>query len=116
MSNGAVAQHSHRISVDPQGNGNYTNFTDYSPDSWDSNAGVGGLIDIRGDTEFTDNTGYIGQYVYVPTSKHGTINIKYTYGHKTISGQPSFSVYPAGLGITPVSNLDTQAYGLELAY
>lgn len=116
MSNGSVTQHSHRVSVDPQGNGNWTDFTDYSADYWDPSAGVGGHIDIRGDTEFTDNKGYISQYVYIPTTRSGTINLKYQYGHKRISGSVGFSVYPAGVAITPQTTVDTQSYGLEVAY
>lgn len=116
MSGGSVLQHSHRVSVDPQGNGNWTDYTKYTPYRWESSAGVAGSFDIRGDTSKTKNKGYIGQYVYVSSGKHGTINVKFEYGHKTLGATPTVSVFPAGLAITPNSNTDTRAYGIELKY
>lgn len=116
-SNGSVTQHQHRYSQDPQGNGNWVDYAiDYTPSDWEPNAGVAGEFDLRSSTEFTLHKGYMGQYVYVPTSKNGTINIKIQYGHKLYSGQPSVSVYPAGLSITPTSSVDTASYALTLTY
>lgn len=116
-SSGKVTQHQHRYSQDQQGNGNWIDYAiDYSPSDWEPSAGVAGDFDLRASTSNTKHKGYMGQYVYVPTSKNGTINIKIEYGHKRISGSPTVSVYPAGLAITPTSTVDTASYALTLSY
>ncbi|MCM3664546.1 hypothetical protein M3204_09040 [Mesobacillus subterraneus] len=116
-SSGLVTQHQHRYSQDPQGNGNWIDYAiDYSPSDWEPSAGVAGDFDLRSSTSLTKHKGYMGQYVYVPTSKSGTINIKIEYGHKLYSGSPTVSVYPAGLAITPTSSVDTASYALTLSY
>lgn len=116
-SNGSVTQHQHRYSQDPQGNGNWIDYAiDYSPSDWEPSAGVAGDFDLRSSTSLTKHKGYMGQYVYVPTSASGTINIKIEYGHKRVSGSPTVSVYPAGLAITPTTTVDTASYALTLSY
>lgn len=116
-SGGKVTQHQHRYSQDQQGNGRWIDYAiEYTPSDWEPSAGVAGEFDLRASTSLTKHKGYMGQYVYVPTSKSGTINIKIEYGHKRISGQPSVSVYPAGLSITPTSTTDTASYALTLSY
>jgi hypothetical protein len=116
-SGGSVTQHQHRYSQDPYGNGIWRDFAiDYSPSDWEPSAGVAGDFDLQFVTDLTKHKGYMGQYVYVPTTKNGTINIKIEYGHKRISGSPSVSVYPAGLSITPTSTTDTASYALTLSY
>ncbi|MFJ5750319.1 hypothetical protein ACIP97_17340 [Peribacillus frigoritolerans] len=116
-SGGKIKQHQHRYSQDQQGNGRWIDYAiKYSPSNWEPSAGVAGSYDIRASTSKTKHKGYIGQYVYVPTSKNGKINIKITYGHKKISGTPSVSVYPAGLSITPNNTTDTRSYALTLSY
>lgn len=116
-SSGNVTQHQHRYSQDKQGNGVWTDYAiDYSPSKWEPSAGVAGDFDLRASTSLTKHKGYMGQYVYVPKSKSGTINIKIEYGHKRVSGTPTISVYPAGLAITPSSTVDTASYGLTLSY
>lgn len=82
----------------------------------ETSAGVAGSYDIRASTSKAKHKGYIGQYVYVPTSKNGKINIKISYGHKKISGTPSVSVYPDGLSITPNNTTDIRLYALTLSY
>ena len=85
-SGGKVKQHQHRYSQDQQGNGRWIDYAiKYSPSNWEPSAGVAGSYDIRASTSKTKHKGYIGQYVYVPTSKNGKINMKITYGHKKIS-------------------------------
>ncbi|MCM3168650.1 hypothetical protein [Peribacillus frigoritolerans] len=116
-SGGKVKQHPHRYSQDLQGNGRWIDYAiKYSPSNWEPSAGVAGSYDIRASTSKTKHKGYIGQYVYVPTSKNGKINIKISYGHKRISGTPSVSVYPAGLSITPNNTTDSRSYALTLSY
>ena len=116
-SGGKVTQHQHRYSQDQQGNGRWIDYTiKYSPSNWEPSAGVAGSYDLKASTSKTKHKGYIGQYVYVPTSKNGKINIKIEYGHKRISGTPSVSVFPAGLSITPTNTTDTRPYGLTLSY
>ncbi|MBB6284186.1 hypothetical protein [Geobacillus subterraneus] len=116
-SNGKVTQHQHRYSQNPQGNGNWIDYAiDYSPSDWEPNAGVAGEFDLRSSTEFTLHKGYMGQYVYVPTKNNGTINIKIEYGHQLYIGEPSVSVFPAGLSITPSKSVDTASYALTLSY
>jgi hypothetical protein len=116
-SSGAVTQHQHRYSQDPQGNGNWIDYAiDYSPCDWDPNAGVAGDFDLRTSTDLTLHKGYMGQYVYVPTSASGTMNIKIEYGHQKVILSPTVGVYPAGLAITPAINTDTASYALTLSY
>ncbi|MFE3976177.1 MULTISPECIES: hypothetical protein [unclassified Peribacillus] len=116
-SGGKVTQHQHRYSQDQQGNGRWIDYAiKYSPSNWEPSAGVAGSYDLKASTSKTKHKGYIGQYVYVPTSKNGKINIKIEYGHKRISGTPSVSVYPAGLSITPTQTTDTRSYALTLSY
>jgi hypothetical protein len=69
-SGGKVKQHQHRYSQDQQGNGRWIDYAiKYSPSNWEPSAGVAGSYDIRASTSKTKHKGYIGQYVYVPTSK-----------------------------------------------
>lgn len=112
-----ITQHQHRYSPDQQGNGNWKDYSiDYSPSDWEPNAGVAGDFDLFASTEKTLHKGFIGQYVYVPYTANGTINIKLEYGHKRVSGVPSVSVFPAGLSISPSSTVDTKSYALTLSY
>lgn len=116
-SGGKVTQHQHRYSQDQQGNGRWIDYSiKTTPSDWEPNSGVAGSFDLLSSTSLTKHKGYIGQYVYVPTSKNGKINIKIEYGHKKVSGSPSVSVYPAGLGIVPTTTTDTASYALTLAY
>jgi len=113
-----VVQHEHRYSHDPQGNGNWINYSIIKkPFDWEPNAGVAGAFDLRaGGGSKAKHKGYMGQYVYVPKSKNGTTNIKVEYGHKRISGTPNLSIFPTGIGITPSSTVDTASYGLTISY
>ncbi|MEH7304058.1 hypothetical protein [Neobacillus drentensis] len=71
-SSGAITQHQHRYSQDPQGNGVWKDYAvDYSPSDWYPNAGVAGDFDLLSSTDLTKHKGYMAQYVYVPTSKSG---------------------------------------------
>ncbi|CAH0265318.1 hypothetical protein SRABI96_03539 [Peribacillus sp. Bi96] len=116
-SGGKVKQHQHRYSQDQQGNGRWIDYAiKYSPSNWEPSAGVAGSYDLKASTSKTKHKGYIGQYVYVPTSKNGKINIKLAYGHRRVAGTPSVSVYPAGLSITPTTATDTRSYALTLSY
>ncbi|WP_057914068.1 hypothetical protein [Peribacillus muralis] len=116
-SGGKVTQHQHRYSQDQQGNGRWIDYAiKYSPSNWEPSAGVAGSYDLKASTSKTKHKGYIGQYVYVPTSKNGKINIKIEYGHRRVGGTPTVSVFPAGLSITPTNSTDTRAYGLTLSY
>ena len=60
--------------------------------------------------------GRVSQIFYVKTSLSGKANVKFQYGHKMVSGEPSVSILPAGLSITPASNLDTREYYSEISY
>lgn len=76
-SGGKVKQHQHRYSQDQQGNGRWIDYAiKYSPSNWEPSAGVAGSYDLKASTSKTKHKGYIGQYVYVPTSKNGKINKK----------------------------------------
>jgi hypothetical protein len=114
-SGGSVTQHQHRYSWDSDKNGSYTDYSiKYTPVSWSANAGVAGAYDLIAGEGL--HKGYIGQYVYVPTTNNGSMNIKIEYGHKVVSGSVSVGVYPAGLGITPSTNTDTRSYALTINY
>ncbi|WP_137744917.1 hypothetical protein [Robertmurraya siralis] len=116
-SNGSITQHQHRYSYDFYGNGKWVDTAiKYSPSDWSANAGVAGSYDLRKFSDFTLHKGYVGQYVYVRNTTHGDMNIKLEYGHKSISGAITVSVYPAGLGITPTTTTDTKSYALTLTY
>lgn len=65
---------------------------------------------------YIDWKGVMTQYVYVPTSKTGTCNIKVRYGHRLYTGIPSVGIYPAGLSVTPESNTEYLDYGLTFSY
>jgi hypothetical protein len=116
-SNGSVTQHQHRYSQDPQGNGNWIDYAiDYSPSNFEPGAGVAGDFDLRASTSLTKHKGYMAQYVYVPTSRNGSLNIKIQYGHKKATGEVSVGLFPIGLGITPNSTVDTRDYALTIIY
>lgn len=116
-SGGKIQQHQHRYSQDPQGNGRWYDYPiSTTPCDFEPNAGVAGDFNLRPSTSLTKHKGFMGQYVYVSTAKHGTMNIKIEYGHKTGSGTPTVSVYPAGLGITPATSVDTAYFALTLKY
>ncbi|WP_047980131.1 hypothetical protein [Ornithinibacillus contaminans] len=119
MSNGSPTQHSSRYCYDFWGEGNWSCGaikSTVSNGDWDAGAGVAARYDLKGYSDFTLHKGYVGQYIYTLGSNHGTTNVKFEYGHKRISGMPSISVYPAGLGIVPTSATDTRSYGIELVY
>jgi hypothetical protein len=77
-----------------------------SPDYTGANSGVGFEFDIRGGAATSD--GYVGQYVY-SNSLHNTFNIRSEYGHQTLSWSPGFSIYPAGVGISVTTGVDTKS-------
>jgi hypothetical protein len=114
-SGGSVTQHQHRYSWDSDKNGTYTDYAiKYTPSDWDANAGVAGSFDLIAGEGV--HKGYVGQYVYVPITNNGSMNIKIEYGHKKVSGSISVGVYPTGLGITPTTNTDTKSYALTINY
>ncbi|MEK4967540.1 hypothetical protein MHI57_24395 [Cytobacillus sp. FSL K6-0129] len=116
-SSGKVTQHQHRYSQDQQGNGRWIDYAlKTAPSDWAASSGVAGSFDLRASTSNTKHKGFMSQYVYVPKSKNGTMNIKVEYGHKRVSGTPTVGVYPPGLGITPGSTVDTVSYALTVKY
>lgn len=57
--------------------------------------------------------GRVSQTFYVKNTVNGTSNVRFEYGHRRISGEPSISILPSGISITPHSKTDTQRYFSE---
>ncbi|KXH83756.1 hypothetical protein [Sporosarcina sp. HYO08] len=101
-----------------------TNVRTYSalktiPSYWSPGAGVAAAYDLLlpGSTQKNmRHGGLIGQFFYIKSTSSGRANVKLEYGHKKVSGSVGVSVYPAGVGITPSTNLDTRSYALTFNY
>ncbi|MEJ8548830.1 hypothetical protein [Brevibacillus borstelensis] len=61
--------------------------------------------------------GYIGQYVYVKDTESGTTNVRFEYGHTTVTAEVSFSVLPTfGVGVTPKRTTEAADFLLTFSY
>ncbi len=83
---------------------------------WDPGVGVAARYDLDMHPSNYLHKGSIEQYAYVDDDESGTINIKFEYGHRIVSGSPSISIFPAGLSITPSLYTDIKDYGIEFSY
>lgn len=79
-----------------------------------ANSGVATNISLNYNAEY--HRGWMEQYGYIESNKTGTTNVLFTYAHKLISGSPTITVSPIGVGITPTSTTDTQEYMVEFSY
>lgn len=101
-----------------------TNVKTYSalktaPSDWSPGAGVAASYNLLtpGSTQTNmRHGGLIGQFFYIKNTSSGKANVKLEYGHKKVSGTVTVGVYPAGLGISPTTNVDTRSYALTFNY
>lgn len=118
MTSGKVDQHETRYCEKPDNNASapWDCSTDRSPEDWDNGMGVGNRFNIDGAPNNNIHKGYIAQYVYTARNS-GYVNVKFEYGHQEFDwGDPSFSVFPAGLSIDPDTVDEIIDYGLEFEW
>lgn len=117
-SNGKIQGHygSHWV-YNTQTKGKTTYASTSTPSDSDPSAGVASSVNLHGTISVNDRLqGHVSQTYYVQTSKSGNANVKFEYGHKLISGSPSVSIIPSGLGISATGNIDTKAYYASFSY
>ncbi|MEO3944078.1 hypothetical protein [Gorillibacterium sp. CAU 1737] len=109
-SNGQVLGHTNRTYLlqDPS-----LRSESYTPSDFVLGAGVAATFELYN----APTGGSIIQYVYVPDSESGTSNVLVRYGHKKLTwGAPSIGVYPAGLAVSPSTNVENADYWLTLTW
>lgn len=88
-----------------------------SPETWTPGTGVGKEFDLIAMPSNELHKGFIEQDIYIPDSNTGTANIQFSYGHKILSGQVAFDIYPvAGVSIQPTYATEVATYGIEFSY
>ena len=78
----------------------------------DPSGGVASAFNLHGTINVNHRLqGRVTQTFYVKNSLSGKANVKFEYGHKTVSGSPTIQILPSsGLGITPTGNIDVRSY------
>ncbi|WP_314002540.1 hypothetical protein, partial [uncultured Paenibacillus sp.] len=86
----------------------------YTPSDATNGAGVAGSFDLAGDSNYTK--GHISQYVYVDSTKTGTSNVLFRYGHRIYSGNVSVGLFPAGLAVEPGYYTETRDFWITFSW
>lgn len=84
----------------------------------DPSGGVASAVNLY-DTINTNHRlqGRVSQTFHVKTTLSGKANVKFEYGHKTISGTPTVNLIPtSGLGISPSGNIEVRTYYSDFSY
>lgn|GEM_PF-1038781 len=64
----------------------------------------------------SDYTGFVSLDVYTADTNHGTSNVLFRYGHRTLTGSVTVSAIPAGLAVTPSIATETVDYWCTITW
>lgn len=84
----------------------------------DPSGGVASAFNLHGTINVNHRLqGRVSQIFHVKNSLSGKANVKFEYGHKTVSGTPTIQIIPSsGLGISPTGNIDVRSYFSSFDY